>query len=229
MDPENFDLAEMVIETDELAPETGMCLSTTRIKYHRVRIGEGDFVLPLESQLRMSQPDTGDTKNRTTFSDCREYKAESAIRLSEDDIARGNTQAVRGRTIAWVPPGIHLQLELVSPIDIRSAAAGDRISAKVSATSDKKQAPARAIVSGRIILLRHLLMGVPTAQVAIEFDRIELNGAGTRLAVRPDRSAPQSLRTPNGFKHRDSDLDLPPPDAVAKGAWFSFLRRRISS
>jgi hypothetical protein len=222
VDPENCDLAEMVIETDELPPETGMCLSTTRVKYHRARIGAGDFVLPLESQLRMSQPDTGDTNNRTTFSNCREYKAESALRFSEDDIASANSQAVRAGNAAEVSPGIHLELELVSRIDIRSSAAGDRISAKVSTTSDRKQVPAGAIVSGRIILLRHLLTGVPTAQIVMAFDRIELHGAGTRLAVRPDRSARQASRTPNGFKPRARDLDLPPPDAAPNGAAFSF-------
>ena len=222
MDPENFDLTEMIIETDELPPETGMCLSTTRIKYHRVRIGEGDFALPLESQLRMSQPNNGDTNNRTTFSDCREYKAESTMTFDGTDIGNANSQTVRGRTAADVPPGIHLVLELVSPIDIRSAAAGDRISAKISGTSDRKQAPAGTIVSGRIIRLRNLLAGVPTAEIVIAFDAIELNGAGARLAIRPDRSAPQALRPPNGFKPRLADLDVPPPDAAANGAAFSF-------
>lgn len=67
VDPANCDLVRMTIETDELPPGTGMCRSTTKISYHRVRIGDGDFVLPLESQLRMSEPDRGETNNRTTF------------------------------------------------------------------------------------------------------------------------------------------------------------------
>ena len=91
--------------------------------------------------------------NRTTFSNCREYRAESTLRFGEDDIASAKSQTVRGRAAAEVPPGIHLELELVSPVDIKSAAAGDRISAKVSRTSDRKQAPPGTIVSGRIILL----------------------------------------------------------------------------
>ena len=65
-------------------------------------------------------------------------------------------------------------------------------------------------------------MGIPTAEIAIAFDRVELNGAGTRLAVRPDRPAPRALSAPNGFKSRAPDLNLPPPDTVAKAAWFSF-------
>jgi hypothetical protein len=222
VDPADCDLVQMVIETDELPAETGMCLSTTRINYHRVRIGEGDFMLPLESQLRMSQPDKGDTNNRTTFSDCREYRAESTIRLNADDIADATSPTVRGGTPAEVPPGIHLVLELVSPIDLRSAAAGDRISAKISRTSDRKQAPAGAIVSGRIILLRHVLMGMPAAEIVIAFDTIELNGAGTRLTTRPDRAAPPALTAPNGFKPRGVDLDIPPPDAATNVASFSF-------
>jgi hypothetical protein len=222
VDPANCDLVQMVIETDELPPETGMCRSTTRINYHRVRIGEGDFVLPLESQLRMSQPDKGDTNNRTTFSDCREYRAESTLRLNGDDSANATSQTVGGRTAAEISSGIHLVLELVSPIDIKSAAGGDRILAKISKTSDRKQAPAGAIVSGRIILLRRLLTGMPTAEIVIAFDTIELNGAGTRFTARPDRSAPQAVKAPSGFKSRAVDLGIPPPDAATNEAAFSF-------
>jgi hypothetical protein len=226
LDPANFDLVQMVIETDKLPPETGMCLSTTRITYHPVRIGEGEFVLPLESQLRMSEPDNGDTNNRTTFSDCREYKAESTMRFDTNDTANANPEPVRGSTAAEVPPNIQLELELVSPIDIRSAAAGDRISAKISRTSDKKHAPAGAIVSGRIIVLRHWLDGLPTAQIAIAFDGIELNGVGTRLALRPARNKPQARSVPNGFQPRAVDLDLPPPDAASNGASFTFPAKK---
>jgi hypothetical protein len=133
------------------------------------------------------------------------------------------SQTVRGRTARQrFPPGIHLVLQLVSPIDLRSAAAGDRISAKISKTSDRKQAPAGAIVSGRIILLRHLLMGMPTAEIVIAFDTIQLKGAGTRLTTRPDRAAPQALTAPKGFKPRGVDLDVPPPDAATNVASFSF-------
>ncbi len=222
VDPANCNLVQMVIETDELPPGTGMCRSTTKIRYHRVRIGDGDFLLPLDSQLRMSEPDKGDTNNRATFSNCREYRVESALKLNGDDSANATPEAVSGRTAAAIPPGIHLVLKLVSPIDIRSAAGGDRISAKISKTSDRKHAPAGAIVLGRIILLRHVLTGRPTAEIVIAFDTVELNGARTRLTARPERSTPQVVKAPNGFKSRPVDLHVPPPDAATDEAAFRF-------
>jgi hypothetical protein len=169
----------------------------------------------------MSQPDNGDTNNRTTFSDCREYKAESTISFGGNDAANPDSQPVRAATAAEIPSGIHLELELVSAIDIRSAAAGDRISAKISRTSDRKQAPVGAIVSGRITLLRHELI-LPSAQIAMAFDRIALNRGETRLAARPDRPAPHARSVPNGFQPRGVDLDLPAPGAASNGASFTF-------
>lgn len=142
--------------------------------------------------------------------------------MNGNDSADTTSQAVDGRTAAEIPPGIHLVLKLISPIDIRSAAAGDRILAEVSKTSDRKRVPAGATVLGRIILLKRLRTGRPTAELVIAFDTVELNGARTRLSARPDRSTPKSVKAPNGFKSRAVDLDVPPPDAATNEAAFSF-------
>jgi len=83
IDGQSLELNRLDLRTDELPPDTGMCEAGTNLEYQHIRIGDGDFLLPRQSELRIVQTDARETMNVTTFSSCREYHTESTIHFDE--------------------------------------------------------------------------------------------------------------------------------------------------
>jgi hypothetical protein len=219
------ELARLIIETDQLSPETQMCRARTAIDYHYVQIGNGQFLVPSKSAFDTLSPNANETRSVTTFSACHEYAAESSLVL--DDETSTAAAKVAAKTAAPLPPGLSLTLALLAPIDTRSAAAGDAVSAKVTKAvrapgSDEILVAAGAVVHGRIVQMRHQYS---TAQylISIRYDTLEQKGAVSPLSIELDRELKlEKARTKNGFANRGVEFSLPPPAASGEsGSWFA--------
>jgi hypothetical protein len=219
------DLARLVIETDRLSPDTNMCYAKTTIDYHFMLIGGNEFLIPLRSELETPEPDGSQTDSVTEFSACREYTAESGIKFDERDPPVSSIKTAPQHVIV-LPPGLSLSLALVGAIDLGTAAAGDRVIAKVvhaihARGSKEVLVPAGAIARGRILEMRHEFS---TSQfgISIRFSTLETNGAVSPISVRFAREVKSETRTPHGFVNRGTEFSLPAPASRERGSLFVF-------
>ncbi|MBZ5622508.1 MAG: hypothetical protein LAQ69_27805 [Acidobacteriia bacterium] len=191
VDAQSLELERLDIRTDELPPDTGMCEARTDLEYQHLRIGDGEFLLPRQSQLQIVQTDARETLNVTTFSACREYHTDSTIRF-DGEAEAGSADAKAAATAApGMPAGLSLSLALTAPIDTNTAAAGDPVSARVThAVRDLKSKgtliPAGAVVRGRIARMRHRVGSPDDFVILISFDSLEVNGVASPLSVKLD-------------------------------------------
>ena len=192
VDPVSLELQRLTIRTGELAPATSMCQAETTLEYHRVHIGDGNVLLPLQGTLQTLMRSGRHASNRITFSDCREYQAESQLLFDTGGNAEAAAAKLPVRAPVALPIGLPVTLALAAPIDTDSAAAGDPISAKVvrpvrRGGSTAALIPAGATVRGRITRVEHHLLPTPYFLIAISFNRLELTGISSPFAARLDR------------------------------------------
>jgi hypothetical protein len=189
IDAKTLDLVRLEVRVDQLPGQSPLAAADTRLDYGRVRIGDSELILPRRSELRIRLGSGRESDNVTTFSDCREYQAESELRFDDDagPASVGSKPAVR--TELAVPLGLPLRLALDEPIDTDAAAAGDPVAARVvkpvrRAGSDQILIPADATVKGRITRAEHHLLPAPYFLLAVAFDRLERNGASSPFFAR---------------------------------------------
>lgn len=218
------ELARLVDETEQLPPEAGMCRARSRFDYHSMLIGDDEFLIPRVSRVDTLSGNAHETSSIMTFSDCREYTAESSLRFDAEEPAA--TAKPGSQVPARLPPGLSLTLALSGSIDPASAAAGDAVSAKVSTAvraphSNQILVPAGAIAHGRILLMQHQY-GSSRFLISIRFDTLEANGVVTPLSLQWDRElkAEKALaQVP--LRSRATEFSLPPPQTGETGGVFS--------
>jgi len=157
------------------------------MRYGRVKIGSGDFLLPEVSTMDAFYRNGAESLNDTRYSDCREYVSQSTIRFDDDDPAAGATAAKAAPQP--LPPNVRLLIGLSKPIDTETAAAGDQVEGVLLRDALGQQgalAKTNDRVYGRILRLQQY-MEPPTPRwiVAIRFDTIERNGIKQPVALKP--------------------------------------------
>jgi hypothetical protein len=222
------ELARLVIDTDQLSRATGMCAATTTLDYSFTTIGDGEFLIPRQSELRTFDTNSNQTDSVTGFSGCHEFTAESNLRFDGSDTAAGVSKPGPVRAAA-LPSGISLTLALLSSIDSSKAAAGDAISATVVTAvrrprSNQVLVPAGAIAHGRILRMRQDLSS-QKIQISIRFDTVETQGSVSPVSLRLNRDRKAESRTSSGLKTRAAEFSLPPPLSKELGSSFEFPAR----
>jgi hypothetical protein len=194
VDPQSLELERLTIHTNALPSGAAFCEATTTLDYQRVHIGDSDVMLPRQSQLEIVLKNGRETRNVTTFSNCREYRTESEIVFdaASDTASTAPRSAGRGRVA--LPIGLPVTLALASPIDTGTAAAGDPVVAKVIKPvrrpgSTEALVPAGAVVHGRLRRVEHHLLPTPYFLIAIAFNSVDVQGVLSRLVVRNEANA----------------------------------------
>jgi hypothetical protein len=229
LDAGSLELLRVTVNTTpELPVETGLCTARSELQYSRVRIGDGDFLLPNVSRLYLANRSGTASETQSEFAACKEYVAESVLHIEgEDDApAKGADAAVETR--AALPDGVRLALRLDAAIDTDSAAAGDAITAAVtSAVRDPKSNavlfPQGAVAHGRINRMEHWMTQSPRFVIGIEWEYVShgksaaplsaiLDASGNFMAAPNPAVTELSGRTPPGLgtiQRRPQALGLP--------------------
>lgn len=176
VEPDTLDLIRLEVHADDLPPSLDLRQATDTLEYHRVRIGEVDFLLPESSELVMTDLLGNESRNRTRLSGCRQYAGESVLTFVEPppDAA---APAPRAKPIL-LPAGLTLQVQLQTPIQSGRSATGDPVKALL--IHDVKHdgevvAPKGAALTGRITRLEKR-KGLPDFWiVGLEFSSIEFD------------------------------------------------------
>jgi hypothetical protein len=158
-DEETLDLVRLEAEADDVPADVGVAVNRDVMEYGRVRIGESDFLLPVASELVMTDSQGNESRNTAQFAGCRQYAGASVIRF-DDAPASAETAAVP--QVVRLPAGLLVEALLTSAIDPATAAIGDMISATIQSTIRKGQevlVPKGAILRGHITRLERRKAG----------------------------------------------------------------------
>jgi hypothetical protein len=124
-----------------------------------------------------------ETENITTFSSCREYRAESALHFDQPGVAPGQKPATKAQPDT-VPRGLRFTMQLVTPIDSDKAAAGDRFTAKLtgSLVDSKGHRLARSgtLVTGRLTRVQ-IRMATSDVVLMVRPETLEVPGGAMRI------------------------------------------------
>jgi hypothetical protein len=194
---ESLDVRRLVVIAEEIPPELAVTASEDRVEYARLHIGEGEFLLPVESELRMSDRYGFDNRNYTRFSSCRQYTGESTLRFEDVEPAAAPTVLPVEAPEGELPSDLAFTLSLSQDLDVDKAAVGDPVHAQLS--GDLRQGRTvlvhrGAAVEGRITRLeRHdmyTILGITLADLASGTSSWRLNAklenvAGVDLMLPP--------------------------------------------
>jgi hypothetical protein len=220
IDNATLDLLHLTIVTPALAPETGLCTAESSLEYAGVHIGDGDFLLPRQNQLRLTYRDARVTNSTSVFSGCREWHADSALRFDDAaDAAADGAAASGAKAETGLPARIPFTLRLATTIDSDTAAAGDAVSATVTRPVKAPKSnliliPAGAVARGRISRMEHHLVPGKTFVIGIAWQSLEVEGVSMPLAALLDRNAEVAAPVMPGTALARRPDTLTSPDAL---------------
>ena len=214
VNPESLEIERLALQTPVLPAETQLCRAESTLDLHRVRIGDGSFLLPRQSELRLTLRNGQQTSNATTFSDCREFQAHSELRFGAP-AARAAEPAPAAARPQLPAHRYSIDLRVERSIDTEEAAAGDPVTATVVRDVQPFQSkevviPAGAVAHGRISRVEHRRVPMESVTVAILFESIEIEGqmlpfaakqnapGGSGYVISAQGTLPPQTRSPVG-------------------------------
>jgi hypothetical protein len=159
VEEQSLEILRMELELDGIPDSFAVRASVTTIDYQKSRIGQSDFLLPSRVQRDVHYSALGSlSENISTFTGCRQYETQSALRF--DEPAASDTApaapAPLNPTEIRLPAGLRLPMKVETVTDAKKAAIGDPLVARL--TEDvhigEQVFPAGSEVRGRIRALR---------------------------------------------------------------------------
>ncbi len=191
VDPAAAELTRLIVVADDFPARETACRVIDTLDYHRVKIGNGDFLLPETATMDVLFNEGIESRNEISYSDCHEYAGESTIRFDDDAGAAETPKTEAAQPAAparQLPKGLRFRIGLTSPIRSETAAAGDAVTGVVlHEVKDRKLgivARENDVVHGRILQLEHHMFPFPRWLLAIRFDTLEHGGVEQPLALK---------------------------------------------
>ncbi len=191
LDAGSLALQRFAVQAENVPPATSICKLDAELDYQPDASGGRGLLLPSQGQLRIAFESARRTNNITTFSNCREYQAESEVVFQGSPRIDRDTAAPSAWAVVALPIGLPVTLALAAPVDTDTAAAGDPVSARVVAAvhrpgSDAVLIPAGAIVHGRLTRVEHHLESKPYFLIAMSFNRLDWQGTSSPFGARSE-------------------------------------------
>lgn len=181
-----------------------------------------DFIaalLPVSAEFHVAAVNAEENLNRSRFSACRHFGAESAVRFA--GAGGGDSEADRDahpRDANAIPAGAVLDLMLDSVLDGGKVSMGDAVRATLAKPlrdGDRIVAPQGAVVTGRLVRLEKRTTPFPLFDVALELNAIEINGTAIPLSATMQQAGPaaglirqQKRMDPTFTKRRTNRMDI---------------------
>jgi hypothetical protein len=187
VDPAIAELKRLTVVADEFPAREAACRVEDTMDYHRVKIGNGDFLLPESATMDVLYNEGIESVNEIGYSDCHEYTGESTIRY-DDEAAAPAAPKTAAAPAKQLPSGLRFRIGLTSPIHSETAAAGDAVTGVVlHEVKDHKLgivARENDVVHGRILQLEQHMYPFPRWVFAILFDSLEHDGVEQPLELK---------------------------------------------
>jgi hypothetical protein len=182
VDPRTLDFIRLESRAIEIPANLPVEETGTGVRYARMRISERDVLVPQQAELHMVRTKGEETLNRTEFTHCRAFSAQSDVRFDPepDDPAKAPLlTAAPNDPDRAVPSLLRITVQLTTPITPRDAV-GTPIEGRVIGDVRQKARiviPDGSVVRGRIRRLeRDPANGSPAFLVALEFTDVEASG-----------------------------------------------------
>lgn len=219
VDPVSLDVLRLEIYADDIPARLKIASAADAVDYARVNLGEESFLLPSQSELKLSTPNKMESRNRIRFSGCRQYTGESTITF--DDPADTSKTREPERTLD-LPAGLRLEVELQTAITQEGSAVGDPITAILKRPVNVGPGltiPKGALLHGRITQLRQQQSAYTGWVVGTTFFEMEWNN--TRANLRAGLEATPSLdmlaRSYSGYRAMVRRIALEMDTFIAPG------------
>ena len=178
-DVETLDLVRLDVETTEIPPHLPLKVARDSMRYARVRIGEGEFLLPQASEMTMEDLEGAVSRNATAFANCRQYAGESTLSFDEAPETAAGPAALPEAIV--LPEGLLLEVVLESPLKFPGMAIGDEIEGRLRREVRRKGvvfAPKGAVLRGNLALVeqRRDRRGTSYFAVALQWREIAFDG-----------------------------------------------------
>lgn len=185
VDPETDELMRLEVRANDIPAQLGIPAEEEILDYQRVKLGEGEFLLPKSSAMRMSSQDGSVSLNKITFSGCRQYSTESTLIFVDPAEVEGSVATPN--EVREVATGLRFDIRVTTPILWTKSAVGDAIAAVVRRdVKVQKQVviPKGSQLKGRLICLERRAnpAGGSAFLVGVRFD--ELLAPKWRAAVK---------------------------------------------
>ncbi len=178
VDAETLDLVRLEVYADDIPTALGVSAAANTMEYARVRIGGSESLLPRGSELLMTDLAGNESRNRIQFSDCRQFAGESHLSFAEAPPLEVASAAPPPQEVK-LPPGLPLELELLSAINSETSFVGEEVRARVRRDGKKDgtlHVPKGAVVSGRIVRLERSVANVRSVTLGLQFLTLEFDG-----------------------------------------------------
>ena len=189
VEPESLDLLRLEIAASEIPPELPIVSFEAEVRYAATRVGERELMLPQNGQMRMVKPFGEENRAGFSFTQCRSFRAESALRFeavptAETEAAFSSTVTGHPKAEKILPPGLELAVRLSIPVT-EQLAVGTAIEGRVSKDVRFRGAvlvPRDAVARGRVRRMdRFTDESGGYLVVALEFVEIETPDAELRF------------------------------------------------
>jgi hypothetical protein len=135
VEPQSLDLMRLEVFADDLPASLKLKSVSDRMDYARVRIGEGDFLLPESSEVVLVDLNGHVDRNQLRFSACRQYTGQSKLSFDDAEPAplAASPQYPSGaqKGELELPRNLEITLSLNDDIDLEAAAIGDPVKARL--------------------------------------------------------------------------------------------------
>lgn len=154
VDADTLDLRRMEIEVTEIPPQLPISAASEVLEYRSVPIGGGSFLLPHASELIIADLQGNESRNRTQFSQCRQFAGESV--LTFDEAPGGPAEVKEAPRKIELPADLDVEVELRTTVEGGVTAIGDPVETVVVKDVRRKGElllPKGAKISGRVVRL----------------------------------------------------------------------------
>ena len=178
VDSKSLDLRRLEIFADDIPPNLHIVSASDRMEYARVKIGPGEFLLPVSSELVLVDSNHQENRNRTRFSACRQFTGESVLTFGDVDASESN--AGSSKRELQLPPNLTVGLRLSNDINLDDAAVGDLIRAELNSDLKIKGQVLMAkgaVAQGRITRLDRQENATVVAVTFLDLDSVDTHAS----------------------------------------------------
>jgi hypothetical protein len=131
-DVKTLDLIQLEVVADDIPARLQLKSAADVMEYGRLRIGDGDFLLPIASELFMLDRNGNESRNRVKFTGCRQFSGESVLTFAGPDATPEQPMAASdppAKTEIAIPPDVEFDVSLDTAVDSAASMVGDPVTA----------------------------------------------------------------------------------------------------
>jgi hypothetical protein len=226
-DAATLDVLKLDVVAENMPVRLGLRQATATVEFARVRIGDREVLLPSVGELVMVTWMGDTTRNRTRFSECREFTGKSTVAFGGGlSNAVPEAKGTAAKQELQIPRNLSVTLRLVDETDTDDMAIGDQVRAALDAdlkADGKLLLPKGAAVLGRLVRLMHV--GNYTV-LGLIFQEAESETAHAALELNFQRATGADLMNP-GSRLKLASPPKPHEAVIGLGPGHHILSRSI--